>query len=640
MSENVLSISGLCKSYGARTILDDVTLGLDLGTKLGLIGANGAGKSTLLKVVAGIEEAEAGTVAIRKGAELFYLDQDPELEPGTTPRGVLEDELSPARDALQRYERAAEAMNDSADALFEEVERLSGWDWQHRLERAAHEAGVTDLDADAGTLSGGQRKRVALARLLLSRASILLLDEPTNHLDAGTVDWLEGWLAQTSAAVIVVTHDRYFLDRVVNRMAEVREGELRMYDGAYTDYLMARATEEEHRTRVRKRRLQLLRSELEWARRSPKARTTKSKARLDRIDDAKDEQRRLVVEERVADVAFAEGPRLGKTILEFVSVSKRFGQGEPLIRNFSMILRRGERFGIIGPNGCGKSTMLRLLGGLLEPDSGTIVRGKHTALAYFDQERSRLDDRLTVRGQLLPDGGEFVFPGGTGTKVHIAGWLGRFAFGPESHAKTVGSLSGGERNRLALAQLLLEDANLLLLDEPTNDIDLLTMRVLEQALIDFPGCVLVVSHDRYFLDRVATGIVSFEGEWEGAGQVSMIQGDYTHYKRVRLAALETRRSERAAEERAKRKAEATTTESRPSARTGLSWKEARELEGLEQEIENVDAAVTDIEAALAEPTIWSEDHARALELQKALAEKRDESDRLYARWEALESRRD
>ncbi len=635
MSENILSASRLHKSYGAHVILEGVTLGLDLGAKLGLIGANGAGKSTLLKVLCGVEEVEEGTIALRKDVGVFYLEQDPILALGETPRIVLERELSPARRALERYETAAAAMAEGADALFEEVERLGGWDWQHRLERAAHEAGIEELDAVAETLSGGQRKRVALARMLLSGASLLLLDEPTNHLDAGTVDWLEAWLAQSHAAVVVVTHDRYFLDRVVVRIAECRDGQLRMYDGSYTDYLLARATEEEHRGRVRKRRLQLLKSELEWARRSPKARTTKAKARLDRVEDAREEQQRLMVEQKVADISFSDGPRLGKTILELVNVSKGYG-GPPLIDAFSMILRRGERFGIIGPNGCGKSTLLKILGEHLEPDSGTVVRGKHTRVAYFDQDRSRLDDTATVRSLLLPDGGEFVFPGGQ--RVHVAGWLGRFAFGPETHAKKVSSLSGGERNRLALAQFLLEDANLLLLDEPTNDIDLLTMRVLEQALIEFPGCVLVVSHDRYFLDRVVTAIVSFEREWEGAGQVTLIQGDYSHYKRVRLAELESIRAARVAEERARKKA--VVAQSEPVApRAGLSWKEKRELEGIEERIEAADAEVARLELAVSDPALWSKDHARALELDRSLGQARGESEQLYARWEELEARR-
>ncbi len=614
--DNVLSLTDLHKSYGDRVILDGVTFGLDRGAKLGLIGANGAGKSTLLKMIAGLDTPDAGTVVVRGECKVVFLAQEPVLKPGATAREVLRE---PMREVIEAV--------DACD--HERVEQLGGWDWEHRLERAASQAGVADLEMNVDTMSGGQRKRVALARMVLSNADIILLDEPTNHIDTATSDWLERWLANTDATIIVVTHDRYFLDLVVDRMAEVRDGELRTYRGGYTDYLEARAIEEEHRKVVQKRRLQILKNELAWARRSPKARTTKSKARLDRIDDAKAEQRRLKVEALVADFKFGKPPKLGKTILELTSVFK--GYDMPLIENLSLILRKGERFGILGPNGCGKSTLLKMCAQVLEVDSGTLKHGPHTKIAWLDQERSILKPNDTVKGTLLPSGGDFVFP--QGHRLHVTGWLSRFAFPTQMHGMKVSSLSGGERNRLAIARLLLEDANLLLLDEPTNDIDLVTLNVLEEALVEFQGCVLVVSHDRFFLDKIATAVIAFEQGADGP-EVTVVQGDYTNYQRVSTQRLEAARQAAAVVREAEKKAARAQAVAAPK-RKGLSYKERQELEQIEARIEALDVEIEQLSAQLADPTVWSAEHARALELDKTLNAARAESEGLYPRWEAL-----
>ena len=640
MSDNILSLTNLHKSYGDKVILDGVTLGLDRGVNMALIGANGTGKSTLLRIIAGQEEPDSGRVVVRSGVRVHFLEQEIEFPADVTARDVLLEPLRPLMETIEEYQEAVVSMDERAEVLLERVELLGGWDWQHRLERAAAEVGVEDLDQDVAIMSGGQRKRVQVARMIMDRAELVLLDEPTNHLDARTSEWLEAWLQATPATVILITHDRYFLDRVVDQMGELRGGALRMYAGGYTDYLGARATEEAHRESVRKRRLQLLHHELEWARRAPKARRGKSKARLDRVDDLAVEQRKLKAESVMDSFRFGAPPKLGKTILELTSVAKAFGEEPSLIDGLSMIMRKGERFGVIGPNGCGKSTLLRLCAGGLDPDAGTIKQGPNTRVAWFDQERSLLDLEATVRHNLVPGGGEFVHPGGS--RIHVAGWLQRFAFPVSMHTMPVHALSGGERNRLAIARFLLEDANLLLIDEPTNDIDLLTLNVLEEALVDFQGCVLVVTHDRYFLDKVATGIIAFERDFaEGRGQVTLVQGDYTHYRRVRLEALQ---AERAASEREKNDArrvaraaeEAASREQKGT--SGLSWKEARELERLEAEIERRDAEVGQLEGALAAPDLWAHDHARALELDRALGSAREESEALYERWEELMAR--
>ncbi|MCA9514022.1 MAG: ABC-F family ATP-binding cassette domain-containing protein, partial [Myxococcales bacterium] len=470
MAENVLSLTGVHKVYGQRVILDDVTLGLDAGDKVGLIGDNGAGKSTLLKMITGAEGKDGGVIAIRGGVKVAFLEQLPVLDPEKTARAVLAEPFAELAATIERYQHAAAAMAPDADALLDRIEHLGGWDWAHKAERAASEVGLTDLEQPVATMSGGQQKRVALARLMLEEPDLLLLDEPTNHLDAETIAWLEGYLAQSPATVLVVTHDRYFLERVVTKMAELRDGDIKVYAGRYQDYLAARATEEELQKRTTQRRSQILKAELDWARRSPSARTTKSRSRLDRAYALEDEVRELKAKGPTVDFQFAdETPRLGKTILELDGVGKRY-DGQPIVSDLSLLMRKGDRLGILGPNGSGKTTLLRMVTGEEEPDTGRVVRGGATRIAYFDQHRTLLDPSETVRRTVTPDGGDDVFFGGQ--SLHVASWLERFGFRTQHHAMRVASLSGGERNRLALARFLLEEANVLLLDEPTNDLDI------------------------------------------------------------------------------------------------------------------------------------------------------------------------
>ena len=573
MSRNILSLTGLHKTYGDRTVLDGVTLGIDGGEVVGLIGDNGSGKSTLLKIIAGLEEPDQGLVTVRGGVRVGLLEQIPTLPPGVSARQALSAPFAELIAAIAAYERAVEAMDPRADALLLEVERRGGWDFEHRVERAAEDVALEDLDAPVDTLSGGQRKRLAIARLRLEGAGLLLLDEPTNHVDAETVERLEAWILAAPETCVLVTHDRTFLERVVDRIVEIRDGQIRSYPGTYTDYLEARATEEALRDRTRHRRLRILESELDWARRSPKARTTKARARVDRIDSAQQEQEALRSTTRVARFELGSAPRLGKRILEMENVSCGF-DGVPLLEGFSLVLRPGERLGIVGPNGCGKTTLLRLVLAELAPTAGRVQLGDLTRVAYFDQHRTALDPELSLRETLVGGAGEAVYPGGE--RCHVATYLERFAFRPETMGQKVSSLSGGERNRLAIARFLLEEANVLLLDEPTNDLDLLTLGVLEEALLSFGGCALVVSHDRWFLDRIATGIVAFEPHG-----VTVLQGGYTQYRETREAEEAARKLEAAAD----RRAVAAPAAAPVRARRGLSWREARELEALEGDIE-------------------------------------------------------
>ena len=634
MAENVVSIHGVRRSYGSSVVLDGVTLGLDAGAKVGVIGANGAGKSTLLRIIAGIEPPDEGTVAVRRSARVSMLDQDPELAAGGTIREILEEPFAELQRTIDAYQQAAAAMDHRAEALLEQVERQGGWDWHARVDRAASELGLAPLDTPVAVLSGGQRKRVALARLVLEQPDVILLDEPTNHLDAATVDWMEDWLVGTRATVVLVTHDRYFLDDVVDELIEIRAGQAREYVGNYTDYLATRAVEEARQERVRHRRLQALLTELEWARRSPKARTTKSQARLDRIDAAQAEVARLANTTVNLDIGFGKPPRLGGTVLELHDLSLSWPGGPPLVTGLTMHLRRGERIGIVGPNGTGKTTLLGALSGAVTPVGGQIVHGTNTRIAVLDQQRSCIDRSPTVRAAVAPDGRDTVMPSGS-TGVHVVSWLDRFGFPVDTHDRPVSTLSGGERSRLALAQLLLEDANLLLLDEPTNDLDIPTLSALEESLVAFRGCVMVVSHDRYFLDKVATAILAFEEELVGQGTVTLVQGDWTSYQRLRQERLLAARAE------AERKRDAARVQDKaraPRKKKPLTYGEQKELATLEPRVEAAEAEVARLQAALAEPDLWASGAEAGMELDRQLVAAKEAAATLFARWEDLMTR--
>ncbi len=639
VSRNILSLSHVSKSHDGRPLIDDATCGIDLGDKVAIIGANGVGKSTLLRIIAGQESPDGGQVALRKGTRIAFVEQVPTLDLQLTVREALAERLAELRRCIAAYEDAATAMRDDAGELLARIEQLGGWDYHHRIDNVAAQLGLQDLDAPIDRLSGGERRRVALAQQVIEEPDLLLLDEPTNHLDAETVAWLEGWLQRSRAAVVLVTHDRYFLDNVVHQLFELRDGSLRAYAGNYTDYLVTRAVEEAHRGRTRHRQLRTLMAELDWARRSPKARTTKSKARLERIDRAKEEVAKLAGEEFVADFRFGKPPRLGGTILEFEDVHMAFGDGPALLAGLSFKLRRGERIGVIGPNGCGKTTLLRLLTGELTPTAGSIKVGLNTRVAYLDQHRTTLDPTCTVRETVAPDGADLVVPGG-GSSVRVQAWLSRFGFEHSTHDRPVGTLSGGERNRLAIARFLLEDANLLVFDEPTNDLDIPTLTNLEEAVAQFEGCVLLVTHDRYLLDKVATGIMAFERDTLGPGAVTFVQGSYSHYADLRLRDLERDRQE-AARQRTDAKHRARTDSNKaapPPKKKGLTYAERLELEGMEPALEDAEARVADLQEELADPQHWAHGGQRGSDIQAQLNAAEEHTTKLYTRWEVLLAR--
>ncbi len=630
---NVLNVQTLTKSFGSRALFEGVSFAVDEGEKVGFIGANGSGKTTLFRMVAGDEGVESGTIALKRGASVGYLSQEPEFGEGETIRGAVAGGNPELQAALREYHEIADqlALGGDHDRLLQRqsrlmttIETLGGWGWESRVETMLTRVGLDGWDRPVAGLSGGERKRAALARVLLQQPDLLLLDEPTNHLDADTTLWLEDYLIDYPGAVMLITHDRYFLDRVVTRMIEVSRADLTPYPGGYTEYLEAKAVRTERMRVEEEKRAKLIEQELAWVKRSPPARTGKQKARIRRLGgtQAAQEAKRLP-EIEVADIRFGDPPRLGRTVLEMEGIGKGYGE-RTLISEFSAMLRAGERIGVIGPNGAGKTTLLRILLGQEAPDDGRVVRGKNTRVAYFDQKREDLDPDSTILQAISDQDWVSV----AGSRLHVRSYLERFLFPTATHEQKVSSLSGGERNRLLLARLLLEEANLLVLDEPTNDLDLVTLQVLESALADFPGCVLVVTHDRFFLDKIATALFVFEGE----GVVHRHEGSYDLYRRLRE---ERQAAEAAIRVPARQQKER--QEARSQAARRLSYREKRELEEMEATILTAEEERDRLGALLQDPAFYADSPERVGEVSVAFREATERVEALYARWEELES---
>ncbi|HEX2208395.1 MAG TPA: ABC-F family ATP-binding cassette domain-containing protein [Longimicrobium sp.] len=636
---NVLNVQNLHKSFGGRTLFDGLSFAVDEGEKVGFIGVNGSGKSTLFRIVAGVEGYEEGTLAFQRGARVGYLAQEPEFEEGATiltavaggKPGLMEavGDWHGATEALERGEGDTTALLARQAGAAERIDLLGGWDYEHRMEAILTRLGVDRWERPVAGLSGGEQKRVALARVLLEEPELRLLDEPTNHLDADTVLWLEEHLQGYPGAVMLITHDRYFLDRVVTRMLEVSTGELTAYPGGYTEYLEAKAEREERLSVEEEKRKKLIAQELAWVRRQPSARTGKQKARIGRLGDLEKEQQDKRMPTRTAVEITASGaPRLGRTVLNLHHIHKRFGE-RVLIRDFSGILQAGERIGIIGPNGAGKTTLLRIILGQEPPDEGEVEMGKNTRIAYFDQKREDLNPEHSVYQAAAES--DWVMVGGE--KTHLRSYLETFLFPPEKQRQVVRSLSGGERNRLLLARLFLQDANLLILDEPTNDLDLVTLQVLESVLAEWKGCVLMVTHDRFFLDKVATGLIVFEGN----GVLHRHAGNYDLYRRLREQ-KEAEAAAAAAEQQSRRPS----TSSSPSAakKAGprkLSWKEQKELAGMEAAIMEAEARKGELETRLADPALYAQSPDEVARVTAAFREAGEAVEALYARWAELEA---
>ncbi|MBK6519346.1 MAG: ABC-F family ATP-binding cassette domain-containing protein [Polyangiaceae bacterium] len=643
MSAPVLSARGLSKAYGSRSLFERLDLTVSIGEKVGLLGENGAGKSTLMRVLAQREPSDGGTLELKRGARVMLLDQRPDLPPDRTPRQIVLEGLGAWHEVKQAYEaaveRSAAASGDEAlvaaqSELAETLEHLGGWNMEHLALDVCARLGVIDLDRPVGTMSGGEQRRVALARLLVSRPDLAILDEPTNHLDTETIAWLEEHLTSPSfpGAALVVTHDRYFLDAVCDRMLELELGKLAEYSGGYTDYVEKKAELLAHEARVEQNRQNLLRRETAWLRRGAKARSTKQKARIQRAQDlisSTPAQR----EERGALKDAGQRPtRLGKTILDLEGVGIDLG-GRTLLGSLDLRLVSGERVGIIGKNGAGKTSLLRCILGELPAARGRVVLGQNTTIAVVDQARADLVESWSVLDNVAGFEGAERTSGGTvplGDKVvTLRAYLEHFGFDGGAQRRAVSSLSGGERARVVLAKILKEGANLLLLDEPTNDLDTATLAALEELLETWPGCALMVSHDRAFLDNVATSIVVFEGD----GRATVYPGNHETYLRLRPppgGAPEGPAS------KPPPKAAAQAARAKP---TTLSFNERKELDGMMERIAQAEATVARLAAELADPSLYA---ARGTEVARLRVEHEAAEAavaKLYARWEALESRK-
>jgi ATP-binding cassette subfamily F protein uup len=628
----VLAAQELHKSFGPQHILRGVTLTIRTGERVGLVGTNGSGKSTLARILGGVETPDTGTVSRGRGADIAYLDQDPVFEPTLTPRSIVEGGLAAWSDAKARHDRISNSLShghgdlvtlvDEQEQAAADVERLGGWDMMHKVESILGHVGVQRPDQPVGTLSGGERRRTALARILVARPALAILDEPSNHLDVETVEWLESYLIdEHPGALLLITHDRYLLDRVAERTMEIDQGIVYSYEGGYQEYLEAKAERQAHEARTEGNRQNFLRKELEWLRRQPKARSTKQKARIDRAEAAKGQL--APKQEKTAQIAL-EAVRAGKTILELRKVTLGIG-GLTLVKDLDFILTAGERVGVVGRNGTGKTTLLRAILGDLAPLSGEVVLGKNTKVAYFDQHRAQLDDEKSIFDNVADNNSRISLGG---ELIEVRSYLERFLFDPYKQRQPVGSLSGGERARVALAKILSRGANLIILDEPTNDLDVATLGALEEMLCDFNGCAITVTHDRYFLNRVATSILAFQGDAE----VVRYAGNFDDYRSQRSRSDDAR----AAREQAPAKAKA----AKEAAKSKLSYTEQKELEGLLDRIDGADKVVAAVEAKLADPTLYTTRGGDIPVLNAELTRAKALAASLLARWEELELKRE
>lgn len=626
----LLSANDLALAYGHQRLLESVTLLVGAGEKVGLLGRNGSGKTSLLRILAGHQNADAGEVARRRGLRLGYLPQEFELDGNLTVRQNIEAGAADLLEWLRRYE-SGQGTDGELAVLLNQIESANGWKLQARINATASALDAPPLDALVGSLSGGEKRRVALCRALASEPDLLLLDEPTNHLDAESIQWLEDFLREFPGAVIFVTHDRYFLDVIATRIVELSDGRCFSHPGNYTAYLESKAIRQQIAEQSERRRQRFLREELDWVRAGVRAQRSKPRHRLESFYQVKGLE--APPEEREMDLLIPPPPALGNHAIQLGHVGARVGEGDSqrwLFRGLTLSLKPAQCTGVVGRNGVGKTTLLRICLGERQADEGTVKIGKRVIFNYIDQARMQLKGTGTVLDE-ISEGNETVLFG----EQHLSArsYLRRFLFADERVNEQVSRLSGGERARLMLAKVLRRGGNVLVLDEPTNDLDLPSLRMLEEALADFDGTVLVVSHDRYFLDRICDQIVAFE-----PGGVFVQPGNYSYYlekKKLRDAAHQAAWAALSEPPPGKPQA-AAALKSRGSGK--LTFKEQRELDGMEAAILTAEAQVQELETTLNDPEFHASRSREAHGLIRELDAARAEVARLYGRWQELAER--
>jgi ATP-binding cassette subfamily F protein uup len=587
---NYLSAENLSKTYGDKTLFEGLSFGLHKGEKTALIANNGTGKSTLLKILAGKETTDAGQVTLREGIKVAFLEQDPYFEPDQTIDELINSSHTEISKVIQAYEDALQAQNefhqaDTQKQLEEatnEMDHKMAWDYDRRLKQLLSLFRITDTTKATDILSGGEKKRLALALVLLDEPELLILDEPTNHLDIDMIEWLENYLSRSNITLLMVTHDRYFLDRVCNHILEMSHGQLFYHSGNYEYFLEKKAEREEIAQVETGKARQLMKKELEWLRRQPKARTTKSKSRIQAFDGIKEKATSQHTEQELKLQLNVK--RIGGKILEIDHLSKSYGDTR-IVEDFSYMFKKGERIGIIGKNGSGKTSFLNLITENEQADSGTIEKGQTIVFGYYKQAGLPLpDDKKVI--DVAKDIAEVVQMG-DGNSISASKFLEHFMFPPDVQYKQVGLLSGGEKRRLNLLTVLIKNPNFLILDEPTNDLDLLVLNKLEEFLMNYQGCLILVSHDRYFLDKLTDHLFIFEGN----GKVKDYYGSYTNYTFQKV-------KEKLANDKQLKKETKPVKSARTKVKTRLSFNEKREYESLEKEIEQLENEKAEIESLI------------------------------------------
>jgi ATP-binding cassette subfamily F protein uup len=633
----LVTLDGACLAFGHVALLDHADLVIERGERIGLIGRNGTGKSSLLKIIAGEFPLDDGKLWREPELKFALVAQEPALDPETTVFDAVAAGLGAQTALLHEYHELSHQLADEHGdhaALLERMQELQtefehndGWSANSRVETTLAKLGL-DADVRVGTLSGGLKKRVALGRALVTEPELLLLDEPTNHLDVAGIEWLEELLTGFGGSVLFVTHDRRFLDNVTTRVIELDRGRLASFPGSYAEYQRRKEELLNAEAQQNAKFDKLLAQEEVWIRKGVEARRTRNEGRVLRLEQLRRE--RAARRDRLGQVNLdvAAGERSGKLVAEMQHVSKRFDD-KAVIADFSCVIQRGDKVGLLGPNGCGKTTLLKLLLGELEPDAGTVRRGTKLSIAYFDQFRAQLDDAATL-AEVISPGSEFIEIGGT--RKHVISYLGDFLFPPERARARVASLSGGERNRLLLARLFAQPANVLVLDEPTNDLDIETLELLEALLQEYTGTLFLVSHDRTFLDNLVTQVIAFEGD----GRLVEYAGGYADWRRAKQFQADAARDD--AKAGARERKVALQPVSRPAQRAKLSFKETRELAALPDQIAALEQEQAAVTQSLADGTVYRGDPAQAQVLRKKLAQIEADLATCFARWEELESR--